>query len=699
METGDEGAGRVPKTENRLINEKSPYLLQHAHNPVDWYPWGDEAFRRAKEEDRPIFLSIGYSTCHWCHVMERESFEDVETARLMNDAFVCIKVDREERPDIDGIYMEACRLMTGSGGWPLTIIMTPDRQPFFAATYIPRENRFGRRGMVTLIPEIDRLWKEKRDDVHGAAAKILDALRRGQESAGGGELSSAHLDRAFEQLRSIFDAERGGFGRSPKFPTPHNLFFLLRYWKRTGSADALRMVEKTLLSMRRGGMWDHVGFGFHRYSTDAEWLVPHFEKMLYDQALLAMACTEAFQAGGDDFFARTAHEIFTYVLRDMTAPQGGFYSAEDADSEGSEGRFYLWSLGEIKETLGEEDARLFAGVFNIRREGNYLDEATGEMTAVNIPHLTDKAAEVPEERLDTIRRRLFERREQRVRPLRDDKILVDWNGLMIAALARAGTAFGDDRLTCAAEAAAGFILTTMRDAEGRLFHRYREGEAGLPPCADDYAFFIWGLLELYEATFETRYLGEAIALQKIMDDDFLDHEEGGFFFAPSGADDLILRVKESYDGAVPSANSVSMLNLLRLARFTGRALYDERAAGVARAFGGSVAGSPAAHTQFLVAVDFALGDAIEVVIAGREGARDTIEMIEEVRAGFRPSKVVLFRPEGERVPPICTVAPFTTELRAIDGKATAYVCHAGECALPVSGKAAMKDCLDKAGKK
>ncbi len=553
--------------------------------------------------------------------------------------------------------------------------------------------------MLTLIPEIDRLWKEKRDDVNGAAAKILDALRRGQDSAGGGELGSAHLDLAYEQLRAVFDAERGGFGRSPKFPTPHNLFFLLRYWKRTGSADALRMVEKTLLAMRRGGMWDHVGFGFHRYSTDAKWLVPHFEKMLYDQALLAMACTEVCQAGGDAFFARTAREIFTYVLRDMTAPEGGFYSAEDADSEGSEGRFYLWSLREVEEVLGEEDARLFANLFNIRREGNFLDEATGKRMAVNIPHLSGKIVEVPEKRFETIRRRLFERREQRVRPFRDDKILVDWNGLMIAALARAGMVFGDNSLTSAAEGAADFILAGMRDAEGRLFHRYRDGEAGLPPCADDYAFLIWGLLELYEATFESRYLGEAIGLQKIMDDDFLDDEEGGFFFTPRGTDNLILRTRESYDGAVPSANSVSMLNLLRLARFTGRASYDERAAGVARAFRGSVAGSPAAHTYFLVAVDFALGDAIEVVIAGREGAPDTIEMIDAVRAGFSPSKVVIFRPEGESDPPICNLAPFTSPLRPINGKATAYVCQSGKCALPIVEKAGVKDYFEKAGKR
>jgi uncharacterized protein YyaL (SSP411 family) len=426
--------------QNRLASEKSPYLLQHAGNPVDWYPWEPEAFEEARRQDKPVFLSIGYSTCHWCHVMGHESFEDPQIGRLMNEAFVSVKVDREERPEIDMLYMTICQMMTGSGGWPLSIIMTPDKQPFFAGTYIPRETRFGLLGMVDLIPRIKEMWATGRPELLSSASQIAATLRQSALSAPGEELDEPILHLAYEQLAGRFDEEHGGFGIAPKFPTAHNLLFLLRYWKRSRQQKALDMVEKTLQAMRRGGMYDHVGFGFHRYSTDQRWLVPHFEKMLYDQALLAVAYVEAFQATGKEEYAQTAQQVLTYVLRDMTSPKGGFYSAEDADSEGEEGKFYLWTYDEIRRTLDVGEAALFVKAFNIEENGNFTDEAAGTKNKRNILHLTQPletisaGLNVPlpelEERLESARRKLFAHRERRVHPHRDDKVLTDWNGLM-----------------------------------------------------------------------------------------------------------------------------------------------------------------------------------------------------------------------------------------------------------------------------
>ena len=453
MEHGRQGN---EKRYNGLINEKSPYLLQHATNPVDWHPWGDEAFEKARKEDKPIFLSIGYSTCHWCHVMERESFEDEEAAALLNDAFVSIKVDREERPDIDGIYMAVCQMLSGRGGWPLTILMTPDRKPFFAATYIPKTGRFGRPGLMELIPQVKILWETKKAEIVGSADQIVARLMEVSSVESGEALGEQVLRSGYENLAQQFDGRHGGFGSAPKFPTPHNFLFLLRYARRTGGGHALEMVEKTLQAMRLGGIYDHVGFGFHRYSTDPMWLVPHFEKMLYDQAMLAMAYTEAYQLTHNEEYARTAQEIFTYVLRDMTSEQGGFFSAEDADSEGEEGKFYLWSESEMEQLLGKEDARLMATIFNTQPAGNFVDEASGHRGGGNILHLTQPLGELaptlgltPDElaaRAEAARKTLFKAREARVHPSKDDKVLTDWNGLMIAAMARGAQVFEEPSL-------------------------------------------------------------------------------------------------------------------------------------------------------------------------------------------------------------------------------------------------------------
>jgi hypothetical protein len=592
------------KRPNRLIYEKSPYLLQHAYNPVEWWPWCEEAFQKARREDKPIFLSIGYSTCHWCHVMEEESFEDPEVAKLLNEAFICIKVDREERPDIDSIYMAACQLMTGQGGWPLTVLLTPDGKPFFAATYIPKEGHFGRVGLKELIPRVRELWRSRRGDLVKEAEKALELLKRVSQLPAGEELGEGALRRAYEQLAQEFDSTYGGFGAAPKFPLPHRLTFLLRYWKRTGEPHALEMVETTLKKMRLGGIYDHVGFGFHRYSTDRGWKLPHFEKMLYDQALLAISHLEAYQATDDGEYARTAREIFDYVLRDLLSPEGGFYSAEDADSEGEEGKFYVWQEEEIRAVLPVEETELAFKLFNVEAYGNFVEETSGRRTGRNVLYLGKPLSEWSLElglsenelgkRLEKIRQKLFEERGRRVRPHRDDKILADWNGLMIVALAKGAQVLAEPSYYAeAAERAAGFILRAMRDPEGGLLHRYREGEAAVAAFLDDYAFLIWGLIELYETTFKPRHLRAALELSETALERFWDEERGGFFFTAQDAEVLVRR-KEIYDGAVPSGNSVMMLNLLRLGRMTGRHELEERAAEIAEL---------AAFTRELVAIE------------------------------------------------------------------------------------------------
>jgi len=690
------------KTANHLINEKSPYLLQHAYNPVEWYPWGEEAFLKAGKEDKPVFLSIGYSTCHWCHVMEHESFEDPEVAELMNEAFVCIKVDREERPDIDGIYMTVCQLMTGSGGWPLTIIMTPEKKPFFAATYIPKKSVFGRAGMLDLIPLIKNTWKDKRGDVLSTAEQITGVLLELEDKGKGEYPGEDILKSCYGQLSGRFDFRYGGFGKAPKFPTPHNLFFLLRYWRRYDDPMALEMVEKTLQNIRRGGVYDHVGSGFHRYSTDERWFLPHFEKMLYDQALLAIAFTEAYQATKREEYKNTAREIFTYVLRDMTSPGGGFYSAEDADSEGEEGKFYVWREDEIFNVLGKEDADLITRVFNVEAGGNFYEEGNKKKTGRNILYLKKPLYEIainlkmPEkelkEKLEIVREKLFLERKKRVHPYKDDKILTDWNGLMIAAFAKGAQVFDDPLYLEAAKRALSFIFEHMTDEKRRLLHRYRDGEAGLTGNIDDYAFLIWGLLELYETDFDVRYLKRAIELNDILIKHFWDQEKGGFYFTPDYGEKLIIRQKEVYDGAIPSGNSVSVLNLLRLSRITGKEDFEEKAYRTGKTFSVEVKKLPLAHTCLMAALDFALGPSFEVVIAGEAGKEDTGDLLKELRKNFLPCKIVLLSSKEEGYG-ITDIAGFTKNLSTVDNKATVYVCSNYTCNFPVTDKKKMLELL------
>ncbi len=676
---------------NRLIHEKSPYLLQHAHNPVDWYPWGEEAFAVARELDRPIFLSIGYATCHWCHVMEHESFEDEEVARLMNEAFVNIKVDREERPDIDGIYMTVAQLTTGQGGWPLTILMTPDRVPFLAATYIPRENRHGRVGMVHLVPRIQQAWAERRAELLESATSIQQRLESmAAADLGGRTLGTDVLRQGFSELSASFDRQHAGFGSAPKFPTPHRLLFLLRYWRRTEVDMAREMVEQTLDSLRAGGVFDQVGFGFHRYSTDREWLLPHFEKMLYDQAMLMLAYTESIEARPDPARESVVREIAEYVLRDLTSPEGAFYSAEDADSEGEEGKFYVWSLDEVKAVLGEEEAGRAAAAWGLKPEGNYRDEASGQTTGLNIPHL--EPHEEAGGLLEGARRSLFEHRAKRERPLLDDKVLTDWNGLMIAALARAGRVLADAGLVAAARRSAAFVHGAM--GSGRdLLHRYRDGEAALQANLDDYAFLAWGEIELHQATLEPDHLDRAIRLTDAMVDRFLDADRGGFFFSAAGKADLIVRQREVYDGAVPSGNSVALYNLVRLARLTGRPEYEKLVSGTASAFSRQVASQPAAFTFFLAAMDMVIGPSQELVIVGDPTAEDTRSLLAVAREGYHPNLVVLLRPPGDAGKAIAELAPFTESFGLLDGRAAAYLCSGFACERPVSEPDALRDLI------
>ncbi len=677
---------------NRLAKEKSPYLLQHAQNPVDWYPWGEEAFEKAKREDKPIFLSIGYSTCHWCHVMAHESFEDEEIAGLMNDAFVSIKVDREERPDIDGVYMTVCQMLTGSGGWPLTIIMTPGKKPFFAGTYFPKDNRFGRPGMKDIVKRIKELWQNKRGELLKSAGEISEAIKTASLSQHGDEYDESILDKAFEHLKRRYNPVSGGFGNAPKFPTPHNLLFLLRYWKRKKEPDALEMVEKTLIKMRNGGIFDQIGFGFHRYSTDKKWLVPHFEKMLYDQALLTGAYTETFLVTKNPIYEQTTREILEYVIREMTSPEGAFYSAEDADSEGEEGKFYLWSTEEIRDVLNSDEAELAIRIFNMEDNGNWVDQMHEGYSGTNILHIHKTLKELSVEfnisenelnkKVETIRSKLFKVREKRIYPFKDDKILTDWNGLMISAFCKAAQAFDENTYIEAAEKAMGFILSKLNENNGSLLHRFREGDASIPANLDDYSFIISALLDLYETVFDTSYLEKAIQLNEYTINHFFDEENGGFYFTSYSSEELLVRHKEIYDGAVPSGNSVSILNLLRLNRITGNQNYEILASKTADAFSKSIITSPSAFTQALCALDLVFGPSYEIVIAGDTESFGTKEMLKIIRKNYLPNKVVLLKEPGNEK--IGKISPFTLEQDQVNNKTAAYVCQNFSCNFPVT---------------
>ncbi|MEE4564957.1 thioredoxin domain-containing protein [Paenibacillus polymyxa] len=682
---------------NRLAKEKSPYLLQHAYNPVNWFPWSDEAFEIAKRDNKPIFLSIGYSTCHWCHAMERESFEDEEVAEVLNRDYVSIKVDREERPDVDHIYMSICETMTGHGGWPLTILMTPDQRPFFAGTYLPKEQKFGRVGLLDLLSKVGIRWKEQPDELMELSEQVLTEHERQDLLAGyRGELDEQCLNKAFHEYSHTFDHEYGGFGEAPKFPSSHNLSFLLRYAQHTGNQQALEMVEKTLDAMSRGGIYDHVGMGFSRYSVDEKWLVPHFEKMLYDNALLAITYTEAWQVTGKRLYRQITEQIFTYIARDMTDVGGAFYSAEDADSEGEEGRFYVWSDSEIKSVLGDEDAAFFNDLYGITPYGNFEGHNIPNLIDINLEAYANKhdlTEPELEQRVSELRAKLFTAREQRVHPQKDDKILTSWNGLMIAALAKAGQAFGDTRYTEQARKAETFLWNHLRRGDGRLLARYRDGQAAYPGYVDDYAFYVWGLIELYQTTFDVQYLRRALTLNQNMIDLFWDEERDGLFFTGSDSEQLISRPKEIYDGAIPSGNSIAAHNFVRLARLTGETRLEDYAAKQFKAFGGMVAHYPSGYSALLSALLYATGKTKEIVIVGQRDDPQTAQFVQVVQAGFRPDMVVIFKDKGQ--PEIAELAPYIHDYDLVNGKPAVYVCEHFACQAPVTHIDDFKALLDR----
>jgi hypothetical protein len=655
---------------NRLGAEQSPYLLAHADNPVFWYPWGQQAFAAAVGANKPVLLSIGYSTCHWCHVMAHESFENQDIAKVLNDHFIAVKVDREERPDVDHVYMAAVVAMTGQGGWPLTVFLTPDGKPFYGGTYFPPYAQSGSQGFKDILLSVADAWRNDREDILSSSDEITRSLNVGAGSPRPGretrplqdELSGLVLDAAFRQMSVHFDAANGGFGSSQKFPMPHGLGFLLRHHRRVpGDKKALAMVEQTLVAMARGGIWDHIGFGFHRYSTDARWHVPHFEKMLYDQALLARVYLEAFQVTGKKTYADIAENIFTYVLRDMRHPEGGFYCAEDADSPvgainnrpyNKEGAFYVWTHKEIIEIFGPKEGDAFCAWYGVKPDGNTAFDPHGEFAGKNILFLSKEPDD--EQMAARCRQRLFERRQTRPRPQLDDKVIVDWNGLMISALAFGGRVLGEKRYVDAARAAADFILSRLMD-HGRLMHRWRQGRAGpaaggagIPATLEDYAFFMIGLIDLYEASFEGKYLEQAKRLACVMQELFEDDVNGGFYMTARDAQTLITDPKEIYDGAIPSGNSASALALLRLHALTGEEGFYASASRIFACFSGVISQVPSAYTSALCAYDFYREGGTQVVLSGPTG--ETIaKMTKVLYKHFVPNKSVVHEAGAPRV--------------------------------------------------
>ena len=676
---------------NRLATEKSPYLLQHATNPVEWYPWEEEAFKRAKSEDKPIFLSIGYSTCHWCHVMSRESFEDNEVARLMNETFINIKVDREERPDIDNTYMTVCQMVTGQGGWPLTLILTPEKLPFYAATYLPKHSFGGRMGMLDFIPAISRAWNNDRNKVEEAAQSLASGFTKTLDLGRGiTDLNEGIIDQAFRDLANRFDPRNGGFGPAPKFPSPHNILFLLTHFRTTGSALSLQMARLTLTRMRQGGIWDHVGYGFHRYSTDQDWLLPHFEKMLHDQAMLLMAYTEAWKVTENPLFRQTAYEITEYVQRRLASPGGDFYSAEDAESEGEEGTFYLWSCDEIRKILSPEDAAYFLKTFNFDEEGNFRDESTGRKTGRNIPHLKGPPAEAgPGEtpltydsgRVDEILQKLQGVRNLREHPFLDDKVLTDWNGLMITALARTAATFGDRNLLQAAEQAWARILDSIPE-DRTLHHMLRGDQPAVPALADDYAFLIFGLIELYQATLNPVYLQEAVKLQQQFDLDFYDDTHGGYFFTSGSSEKLLGRQKEIYDGALPSSNSAAIWNNYYLGAITGNTGYTSRAIEICRAFSEQITDAPTGYTWAVNGYQLLRADRAEIVITAETETPESRRLTELCRNHMPAGSVILLLTSQNRHL-LNTLAPFTRNFELSDIPRV-YICRNYSCRSPVT---------------
>jgi uncharacterized protein YyaL (SSP411 family) len=710
---------KVPMKPNALIHELSPYLLQHAHNPVHWYPWGDEAFAKARRENKPIFLSVGYSTCHWCHVMARESFQDGAVARVLNEHFVAIKVDREERPDVDRVYMAYVQAATGSGGWPLSVWLTPDLKPFFGGTYYPPDERWGRPGFKTLLRGIAAAWTQRREQILAAADTATRQLQQFGTLGADARVTLPErtlLDAAYRQFASSYDPRDGGFGGAPKFPRPAVLNLVLRYAATTPSPEAQEMVLHTLRKMASGGVRDQLGGGFHRYSVDTFWHVPHFEKMLYDQAQLICSYLEAYQISRDPLYATVARDTLAYVRRDLTGPEGQFYSAEDADSplptnpaEHGEGAFYVWTQAEILATLGPEASAVFDYAYGVAKDGNAPADPQGEFAGANILILRHSVAETaaqfaqpPDQVRDLLTRcrsQLLAVRARRPRPTRDDKALTAWNGLMISACARAAQVLNDPHYARAAQQAARFVEARLYDPQtGTLRRRCREGVAAIDGFADDYAFLIQGLLDLYETTFEAHWLDWARALQERQDAGFWDEEQGGYFSTSGQDTGAIMRLKDSDDGAEPSANAIAALNLLRLAQMTDTPGFRARAERIFATFAGRLAQAPQAMPQMLVAYGVSLDPPRQIVIAGQPDAPDTRALLRAVYDRFIPNRVLLLADGGLGQQRLAQRLEFVRDLKPIGGQATAYLCENYACQTPVTVAAELGRQLDRAGK-
>ena len=684
---------------NHLAQETSPYLKQHAHNPVDWYPWGPEALERARRLNRPIFLSIGYSACHWCHVMEHESFEDPEIARILNEHFVSIKVDREERPDLDQIYMTAVQRLTGQGGWPMTVFLTPDLRPFTGGTYFPPEDKYGRRGFRSVLLMLAEAWRTRRAEIDAAAGEMAEFL---QALAGTrpepGALNDGLLRGAAAALARAFDATHGGFGQEPKFLHTMDLRLLLRCWKRFGDDHALHVVRHTLDHMAMGGLYDHLGGGFARYSTDARWFAPHFEKMLYDNALLVPCYLEAFQASGELFYREIAEETLAWVRREMTSPEGPYYSTLDADSEGHEGRFYVWTAAEIEQILGEKDAATFNAVYGVEPEGNWEDGRNilfRAKTFTQYARLNRLAEPELRDLLAACREKLFKVREGRIRPGRDEKVLTAWNGLMIAALAQAAATLDRPEYADDAARAADFILTKMRTPDGRLLRTWSAGaEAKLNAYLEDYAFLLEGLVALYEATFEPRWIEAGLDLSRVLIEQFWDESGGGFFYTGRDHEALISRGQDPHDNATPSGNATAATALLRLAKLTGRTELRDKAEATLRLYAGLMKEHPTAMGQMLIALDFDLGPVEEYALVGDPAAEDARRVLRAIRRRFEPDKVVALRPSSGPVRE--DLLPLLADKTA-QGAATLYVCRDFACQAPLVGAEAVETALTTKG--
>lgn len=684
---------------NSLIKERSPYLRQHAYDSIDWYPWCEEAFNKALLLNKPIFLSIGYSTCHWCHVMAQESFRDEEVAKLLNDVCVCIKVDREERPDIDNFYTKVCYALSGTAGWPLTILMTPDRKPFFAATYLSKQTISDRIGLLELLNRIKLLWNKRKDFVEIA----VDETFKGLEKIYKLEIEPAHnvdfvnIEKTYQELRENYDDENGGFYAPPKFPLAYYFDFLLRYWKKTNDPEALKMVEESLLNMRAGGIYDQIGFGFHRYAVDAKWNLPHFEKMLYDQSLLLEIYIDAYLAIREKIYMKVAKEICEYVLKNLSSSEGAFYSAEDSDSEGMEGKYYLWFEDEINEILNKDESKIAKELFNVYNEGNLMDGTGVNVLRIDPNFLkslyNDAESSENLKRYELIRQKLYQTRLKRIPPFKDKKVLADWNALMIAALSKAARTFNEPKYFDVALRSLRFVLTKMLVPDVKLFHVYFDGEAYIPGKIDDYSFLIYALIDLYQTVFDADYIKIAIKMVEYLNQHFWDKENGGYYYTADYDCELDMRMKQYSDGSIPSGNSIMCLNLLRLAHITGDVYYENLYHKIIQSIPQHIASSGLLAVKMLTAAQSDADNNFHLVIAYKNEEYEKIfRLIKRIRANYCPNLIIILKEEGEESS-LLQVAPHLEPYKRINNEATYFLCRKYACEAPINEIEQVIKCL------